>query len=122
MWLIVLALIIGILLGLNFPLVVPASFAHYLSIALLAVLDTAFGGIRASLEHRFDPLTFVTGLISNAVLAALLTYFGDKLGVPLYDAALFAFGFRIFQNLGAIRHLLLGRFIKTREKLHHLSG
>ncbi|MBX5467639.1 MAG: small basic family protein [Firmicutes bacterium] len=122
MWIVVLALIVGILAGLHFPLVVPASLAHYLSIALLAVLDTVFGGLRAHLEHRFDPLTFITGLISNAVLAALLTYFGDKLGVPLYDAALFAFGFRIFQNLGAIRHLLLVRWVRHREKLHQLPG
>ncbi|MCY0885444.1 MAG: small basic family protein, partial [Firmicutes bacterium] len=87
------------------PIVVPVSFAHYLSIALLAALDSVFGGIRAGLDHRFDGVVFVTGLVSNAVLAALLTYFGDKLGVQLYYAALFAFGFRIFQNLGAIRHL-----------------
>lgn len=118
MWIVVVGLLAGILIGLSFPIVVPVSFAHYLSIALLAALDSSFGGIRAGLEGRFVPLTFVSGLISNAVLAAGLTYFGDKLGVSLYYAALFAFGFRIFQNLGGIRHLLIDRWIKSRSKLN----
>lgn len=100
-------LLAGIVLGFKLPVVLPSAFAHYLSIALLAALDSAFGGMRSGLEGRFDLTVFVSGLISNAVLAGLLTYFGDKLGVPLFYAALFAFGYRIFQNLAAIRHHLL---------------
>ena len=119
MWIVVVGLALGILIGLSFPNVLPVSFANYLSIALLAAMDSAFGGIRASLEHKFVPVTFVTGLVSNAVLAALLTYLGNKMGVPLFDAALFAFGFRIFQNLGSIRHLFIDRWNKSRVKLHH---
>lgn len=118
MWIVAVGLLAGVLIGLTFPIVVPLSFAHYLSIALLAALDSAFGGIRAGLAGKFVPVTFVSGLISNAVLAALLTYLGDKLGVQLYYAALFAFGYRIFQNLGGIRHLLLERWMKSRAKLH----
>ncbi len=121
MWIVLVGLAMGVLIGLSFPDVLPASFANYLSISLLAALDSAFGGIRASLEGRFVPMTFVTGLVSNAVLAAGLTYLGNKMGVPLFDAALFAFGFRIFQNLGAIRHDLIGRWQKSRVKLRHES-
>lgn len=115
MWVVLVGLAIGVAGGLLFPIVLPASFAHYLSIALLAALDSAFGGMRAGLEGTFIPLTFISGLVSNAVLAGLLTYFGAKLGVPLYYAALFAFGFRIFQNLGAIRHLLIDRWTGRRR-------
>ena len=113
MWVVLGGLLIGVLLGLTFPIVLPVAFAHYLSIALLAAIDSAFGGMRAALEGKFVALTFVTGLISNAILAGLFTYFGAKLGVPLYYAALFAFGFRIFQNLGSIRHLLLARYLRN---------
>lgn len=112
MWVVLVGLAVGVAGGLLFPIVLPAAFAHYLSIALLAALDSAFGGMRAGLEGTFIPLTFISGLVSNAVLAGLLTYFGTKLGVPLYYAALFAFGFRIFQNLGSIRHLLIARFTR----------
>lgn len=121
MWIVFVGLAMGVLIGLSFPNVLPASFASYLSIALLAALDSAFGGIRASLEGKFVPVTFVSGLVSNSVLAALLTYVGNKMGVPLFDAALFAFGFRIFQNLGAIRHDLIARWSKSRGKLRQES-
>ncbi len=109
-WIVLVGLALGMLVGLAFPVVLPGAFAHYLSIALLAALDSVFGGVRGSLENRFDATMFITGLVSNAILAAGLTYVGDKLGVPLYYAALFALGFRIFQNLGAIRHLLQDRW------------
>lgn len=117
MWIVVIGLLAGALIGLSVPNVLPISFAQYLSIALLAALDTAFGGIRASLQKKFVPMTFVTGLVSNAVLAALLTFLGNRMGVQLYYAALFAFGFRIFQNLGTIRHLLIDRWTESRTKL-----
>jgi small basic protein len=115
MGIVVLGLLVGIALGLAFPVVLPLAFSRYLSIALLAALDSVFGGLRANLERRFDPVTFVSGLFSNAILAAGLTYLGDKLGVPLYYAALFALGYRIFQNLGAIRHLIQDR-LRRRDK------
>lgn len=109
MWIILVGLLLGLVVGLTFPVVLPLAFARYLSIALLAALDSVFGGLRASLQGHFDPTTFATGLVSNAILAAGLTFVGDKLGVPLYYAALFALGFRLFQNLGAIRHLIQDR-------------
>ncbi|MHB1610344.1 MAG: small basic family protein [Sulfobacillus sp.] len=121
MWIVLVGLLAGLLIGLAFPIILPLAFAQYLSIALLAALDTAFGGARAGLEGRFVPVTFVSGLITNAILAALFTYAGNKLGVPLFYAALFAFGYRIFQNLGSIRHLLVDRWIKSRSKLHQTS-
>jgi small basic protein len=115
MWIVLVGLLLGLLVGLAFPVVLPLAFARYLSIALLAALDSVFGGLRGSLEGRFDPVTFASGLISNAILAAGLTYVGDKLGVPLYYAALFALGYRLFQNLGAIRHHIQDR-LRHRSK------
>ncbi len=121
-WIVLVGLGLGMLVGLAFPVVLPGAFAHYLSIALLAALDSVFGGLRGSLEHRFDAVIFITGLVSNAILAAGLTYVGDKLGVPLYYAALFALGFRIFQNLGAIRHLLQDRWRSRHPAERTMSG
>jgi len=102
-----LGLVLGILIGFRLPVYFPVTYARYISIGLLAAMDTAFGGMRASLEGRFDTLVFVSGFFSNTLLAAALTYIGDRLGVELYYAALFALGYRVFQNLGLIRYLLL---------------
>ena len=46
---------------------------------------------------------------SPGSLAGLLTFIGDRLGVELYHAAVFAFGVRLFNNLARIRRLLLVR-------------
>ena len=108
MWvLVVLGVAVGIFVGMNSPLVIPAIFAKYMSVAILAALDSVLGGLRSSMEDKFDNLVFITGFFSNALLAALLAYLGDRLGLELYMAAIVAFGVRIFHNLAIIRRYLL---------------
>jgi len=103
----VIGLLAGLVAGVYLPVELPAAFARYHSVALLAALDSVFGGWRASLDGSFHTLVFVTGFFGNALLAAALTFIGDRTGVELYLAAVFALGVRIFFNLGAIRRLLL---------------
>jgi small basic protein len=110
MWLPILGLLLGILLGLNTPILLAPFYARYLSVAILAALDSVFGGIKAGMEGNFNSEVFVSGFFGNMLLAAFLTYIGDRLGVELYYAALFAFGVRLFQNLGIIRRMLLGHY------------
>lgn len=111
MWLlIILSLLLGLFIGFQLPIAIPIIFAKYLSIAVLAVLDSVFGGIRAYMEDVFDTVVFVSGFITNALLAAGLAYIGDRLGVELYIAAVVAFGVRIFQNLAIIRRYLLKKW------------
>jgi len=86
-----------------------------MSIAILAALDSVFGGIRSSLENSFDVEIFISGFFANAVLAAILTYIGDQLGVPIYYAAIFAFGVRLFQNFAIIRRYILVRMKKNNK-------
>lgn len=106
-WIIIFCLFLGIIIGLQLPVFIPVFYAKYLSIAVLAVLDSVFGGIRAYIEEVFDTVVFLSGFITNALLAAGLAYIGDRLGVELYLAAVVAFGVRIFQNLAIIRRYLL---------------
>ncbi|WP_427338760.1 small basic family protein [Caloranaerobacter sp. DY30410] len=102
-------ILIGILIGFYIPVTYSTSYSLYISVAILACLDSVFGGIRANLEQNFDTRIFVTGFFGNAILAALLAYIGDRLGVPLYYAAIFAFGSRLFQNFAIIRRILINR-------------
>ncbi|MDK2784164.1 MAG: hypothetical protein PWQ41_616 [Bacillota bacterium] len=110
MWLPVLGLMVGVAIGLIFPFTFPVAYTRYVAVAILAALDSVFGGLRGSIEEQFDPVLFVTGFFSNALLAAGLTYLGDRLGVEIYYAALFAFGVRIFQNLAVMRRHLVDHF------------
>jgi small basic protein len=102
-----LGLAAGVLAGYVFQFQVPPDYARYLSVAVLAALDSSLGGVRALLERTFNDRIFVTGFLSNTILAALITFVGDRLGVNLYLAAVIAFGVRLFQNLAIVRRLIL---------------
>ncbi|MDN5276365.1 MAG: hypothetical protein PWR01_330 [Clostridiales bacterium] len=110
----IIGILVGIILGLTLPIHIPMAYSSYMSIAVLAALDSVFGGIRASLEQKFEPDAFISGFFGNAFLAAGLAYIGDRLDVPIYLAAIFAFGTRLFQNFAMIRRHLLNRW---RERL-----
>ena len=104
------ALIIGIVLGLVFRLNVPEWVQPYLPIAVVAALDAVFGGLRAYLEDIFDAKVFVISFVFNVLVAALLVYVGDQLGVgaQLSTAIIVVLGIRIFGNAAALRRRLLG--------------
>lgn len=110
MWLPLLGLILGVSLGLLSDLQIPQIYSNYLSIAVLAALDTLFGGIRAHLQQIYDDKVFISGFFFNIVLAAGLAFLGVHLGVDLYLAAVFAFGVRLFQNIAVIRRILLTKW------------
>jgi small basic protein len=97
----------GIVLGIVIHPNVPAGVAPYLPIALMAALDSVFGGLRARLDGVFDERIFVVSLITNSILAGLLVWAGERLGVSdITIAVVVVFGVRLFQNLAAIRRHL----------------
>lgn len=104
----VLALVAGVLLGLLLELDVPVGLQPYLPIAVVAALDALFGGVRAKLDGIFDDKQFVISFISNVLVAALIVYLGDQLGVgsQLSIGIVVVFGVRIFGNVAAIRRHL----------------
>lgn len=109
MVIVLIGLIIGLVVGFYLPVSFSTSYSIYLSVAILAAIDSVFGAFRSNLESRFDSLVFITGFFSNAILAGLLAYIGDVLGIPLYYAAIFVFGIRLFNNLAIIRRIYLDR-------------
>ncbi|MFP3916363.1 DUF1290 domain-containing protein [Lysinibacillus telephonicus] len=111
MWLLpLLGLLLGLAFGLLTDIQIPAVYEHYLSIAVLAALDTIFGGIRANLQQVYDDKVFISGFFFNIALAAALAFLGVHLGVDLYLAAIFAFGVRLFQNIAVIRRILITKW------------
>jgi small basic protein len=103
-----LALVAGIVLGLILRPTVPTWLEPYLPIAVVAALDAVFGGVRARLDGIFDAKVFVVSFISNVLVAALIVFLGDKLGVgsQLSTAVVVVLGIRIFGNAAAIRRHL----------------
>lgn len=105
-----LALVIGVAIGLWLDPTVPVWVEPYLPIAVVAALDAVFGGLRARLEGIFDAKVFVVSFVSNVLVAALIVLLGDQLGVgaQLSTAVVVVLGIRIFGNAAAIRRQLFG--------------
>ena len=103
-------LVLGIVVGVLFTPAVPAAAAPYLPIAVVAALDAVFGGLRSLLDGIFDDRVFVVSFLSNVVVAAVIVFLGDQLGVgtQLATGVVVVLGIRIFSNAAAIRRHLLG--------------
>ena len=99
---ILISCVLGVIVGLNVPMI-SYTYSRYLAIAIIAALDSVFGGIASLINKRFDIKIFVSGFFGNAILAILLTILGEKLDVDIYLAAIFVFVWRMFENLGIIR-------------------
>lgn len=106
---IIVGCIIGALIGMNAP-VISYTYSSYLSIAIIAALDTVFGGIASVIKKNFDLKIFLSGFFGNAILSMLLTYLGQKLNVDIYLAAIFVFVWRMFNNLGIIRRYYIEKW------------
>ena len=83
-------LVAGLLIGAFFPWTIPAQWSF-----------------RARVKGEFKLGVFLSGTIGNAAIAVFLTWLGQKLGLPLYLAAVLVFGTRMFQNFAEIRRELL---------------
>lgn len=102
-------LLLGILIGFIWKINIPIKFAPYISVAIFACIDSVFGGLRAKISNNFRSDIFISGFFGNAIIAVLLVYLGDKLGLPIYLAAVILFGGRILNNFAIIRRILLDK-------------
>lgn len=115
--------IIGALIGINAPMI-PYTYSTFLAIAVVAALDSVFGGITSVLKKNFDLTIFISGFFCNGILSIALTYLGQKLNIDIYLAALVVFVGRMFTNLTIIRRYYIdlwrekskNKTIKKKEK------
>ena len=103
-----LGLVAGIIVGLVLAPSVPQPLEPYLPIAIVAAMDALFGAFRAYLEGSFNDKVFVVSFVSNVLIAALIVYVGDQIGVgsQLSTGVVVVLGIRIFTNVAAIRRAL----------------
>lgn len=111
---IIIGCILGALIGMGAP-VIPYTYTGYLAIAIVAALDSVFGGITAVLNGKFDLKIFVSGFFGNAILSMVLTYLGKKLNLDIYLAAIVVFVGRMFTNLSIIRRHYIEKWTTKKE-------
>lgn len=107
----IIACVLGVIVGLNAPMI-SYTYSSYLAIAIIAALDSVFGGVASVINKKFDMKIFISGFFGNAILAILLTVLGTKLNVDIYLAAIVVFVGRMFNNLGIIRRYYVEKWTK----------
>ena len=101
----VLGLIVGVILGIVLKPDVPLWLQPYLPIAVVAGLDAVLGALRALFDGVFSDRVFVISFASNVVIAGVLVFLGDSLGVgsQISTGIVIILTLRIFSNVAAIR-------------------
>ena len=113
---IIIGCVIGAIIGINAP-TISYTYSSYLAIAIVAALDSVFGGISSVINKKFDIKIFISGFFGNAILAILLTILGQKLNVDIYLAAIVLFVWRMFSNLGIIRRYYVEKWTEQIKKI-----
>lgn len=109
----IIVILLGFLFGYN--LEIPYTFTEYIAVAILAFLDSLFGGIASNMQNKFNMAVFVSGFFLNAIIAMFLVYLGQKLNVDIYLAAVIVFTTRLFTNLSIIRRIVIDNIEKNRK-------
>ncbi len=112
---ILIGIVLGVVVGNIIP-VIPYTYSIYLSVAILAALDSIFGAVASMIKNRFDAKVFISGFFGNAILTILLAYLGQKLNVDIYLAAIIVFVGRMFNNLSILRRHYMDKWsIKVKK-------
>lgn len=106
MWIPLVGLIIGLIVGAVFPISLQAISAKYLSIAALSSIDSVFIGFRAKLNNHFNTTLFTIEFVLNTIIAIGLVYLGDIMNTDLFIAVAIIFSARVFYNLSNLNHQL----------------
>lgn len=104
----ILGLAAGIVLGLVLQPTLPPMLTPYFPIAIVAALDAILGATRAYLEGVFSDRVFLVSFLSNVLIAGLIVFIGDQIGVgsQLSTGVVVVLGIRIFTNAAAVRRAI----------------
>ena len=117
----IIACVLGVIVGLNAPMI-SYTYSSYLAIAIIAALDSVFGGVASVINKKFDMKIFISGFFGNAILAILLTVLGQKLNVDIYLAAIVVFVWRMFMNLGIIRRYYVEKWTENIKNIRNKNN
>lgn len=117
MYLVIIGLSFGLVVGTFLKFDIPPEYARYTAVAIVGILDSLFGAVRAQIEKRFDTTVFLSGLLFNMAVAVLLTFLGDELNLDIYLAVLIAFTIRIFANIGVIKTATVDKLVSKNNQI-----
>ncbi len=107
-------LILGIIAGLNLNLVYNPAYIVYISLAILAILNTIINILHDSKTTDLTIANSLVYLLTDLLFALFLGFVGEQLGLPIYLAAVFAFGNNIYKKLRLLVDIYLDKFSKNK--------
>ena len=106
-------IILGVLAGLNLNLIYSPDYAVYISLAVLAILNTIFNLLSESIKGDLTLIKSVAFLAGDLIFGLVFGYVGEQLGLPIYLAVVFAFGNNIYKNLRVMIDFMLEKYQKN---------
>ena len=111
---VVAGIILGIIAGLNLNITYSSDYAVYISLAVLAIVNTIFNMLNENLRGELTLVKSIVFLSGDLIFGLLLGYVGEQLGLPIYLAAVFAFGNNIYKNIGYLTSYILEKYNKNK--------
>ena len=107
--------VVGVIAGFKLNIGYNPQYGVYIALLILAIINTIFNVINDNFNGQINILRSGLLLIGDLLFALLLGYVGEQLGLPIYLAAVFAFGNNIYSNT---RNLMDTLVKKIDEKLN----
>lgn len=102
--------VLGVIAGLKLNVEYNPEYIVYISLAILAMINTIFTILCENLKGETKILKSVLYLFSDLLFALFLGYIGERLGLPIYLAAVFAFGNNIYKNLKIMLDFVITKY------------
>lgn len=101
---VIVGILLGIIVGIKTNVTYNPVYTIYVSLIVLAIINTIFNILAENSKQEMSNKNCLIILCGDILIALLLGFIGEQLGLPLYLAAIFAFGNNIYMNLKTILH------------------
>lgn len=102
--------VLGVIAGLKLNVEYNPEYIVYISLAILAMINTIFNILCENFNGETKILKSVLYLFSDLLFALFLGYIGERLGLPIYLAAVFAFGNNIYKNMKIMLDFVIAKY------------
>ncbi len=102
--------VLGVIAGLKLNVEYNPEYIVYISLAILAMINTIFSILSENLKSETKIFKSVLYLFSDLLFALFLGYIGERLGLPIYLAAVFAFGNNIYKSMKIMLDFVIAKY------------
>lgn len=103
-------IILGIIAGLKLNVGYNPEYTVYISLSILAMINTIFNILCENLKSEIKIKKSTLLLAMDLIFALFLGFLGEQLGLPIYLAAVFAFGNNIYKNMRILIEFVVKKY------------